>query len=139
MKIKVDTNGKIIEYACDGSEFEDSKNEIIVTLNNDIYNAFIENPESFIYQNNEVINNNLETIIDYTVINPYSTIEALRIQRSRECFSIINRGFLWYNSLTDIQKQELQSWYQKWLDVTETLKVPSKPNWIKEENIYEFT
>ena len=54
----------------------------------------------------------------------------LRSLRQLECFSIINRGTLWYATLTEIQKQELQNWYQEWLDVTETRVVPEKPNWL---------
>lgn len=58
-------------------------------------------------------------------------IETLRRRRASECFPIINRGQLWYNTLTDSQKTELENWYNSWLDVTETLKTPTKPNWIK--------
>lgn len=58
-------------------------------------------------------------------------IEALRQRRASECFPIINRGQLWYKTLTDTQKTELENWYNSWLDVTETLKTPTKPNWIK--------
>ena len=58
-------------------------------------------------------------------------LEALRSKREVECFTIVNRGQLWYNSLTDEQINELNTWYQAWLDVTETLKEPEKPEWIK--------
>ena len=59
--------------------------------------------------------------------------------REEECFVYINRGELWYNKLTEEQKQELESWYQAWLDVTkETNKdengdyiIPQKPSWLK--------
>lgn len=57
---------------------------------------------------------------------------SLREMRKRECFSIINRGQLWYNRLTDAQKAELDVWYNAWLDVTETLVVPDKPTWLEE-------
>ena len=55
---------------------------------------------------------------------------ALRSQRETECFPIINRGQLWYDTLTEEQKAELKEWYIAWLDVTDTLVVPNKPNWI---------
>lgn len=58
-------------------------------------------------------------------------IEALRNKREAECFTIVNRGQLWYNSLTDEQINELNIWYQAWLDVTETLTEPEKPEWLK--------
>jgi hypothetical protein len=32
--------------------------------------------------------------------------------------------------LTDTQKQELQVWYQAWLNVTDTLIEPVKPAWL---------
>jgi hypothetical protein len=58
-------------------------------------------------------------------------LQALREQRESECFSIINRGQLWYNSLTEEQLTELQVWYMAWLDVTETKIIPTKPSWLK--------
>lgn len=58
-------------------------------------------------------------------------LERLRIQRATECFPIINRGQLWYETLTDEQKTELKEWYNAWLDVTETLVVPTKPSWLR--------
>ena len=55
----------------------------------------------------------------------------LRRLRESECFKIINRGILWYNTLTEDQKKELDTWYHQWLDVTETLTVPEVPTWIE--------
>ena len=55
---------------------------------------------------------------------------SLRLRREEECFSIINRGKLWYDTLTEEQLEELNEWYEKWLDVTETLEVPEKPEWL---------
>jgi hypothetical protein len=56
---------------------------------------------------------------------------ALRQLRERECYPIINRGNLWYDTLLDYQKVELQNWYKAWLDVTETFVVPKKPDWVR--------
>ena len=55
----------------------------------------------------------------------------LRAIREQECFSIINRGSLWYATLADEQVEELNKWYQNWLDCTETLEIPKKPEWLK--------
>lgn len=55
----------------------------------------------------------------------------LRNKREIECFSIINRGKLWYDNLTQEQLEELNKWYNDWLNVTETLEEPVKPEWIK--------
>ncbi|MCL2860937.1 MAG: hypothetical protein FWE22_00780 [Firmicutes bacterium] len=57
--------------------------------------------------------------------------EILRSLRQEVCFPVINRGKLWYDSLTNSQHQELKQWYQAWLDVTETLKEPNLPEWLK--------
>lgn len=54
----------------------------------------------------------------------------LRIERRNKCFSVVNRGTLWYNKLTKEQLKELEEWYQKWLDVTVTMQEPKTPNWI---------
>lgn len=63
----------------------------------------------------------------------------LRTRRELECFSVVNRGQLWYETLTQTQKEELNTWYRNWLDITynysegidiETI-IPSKPNWLK--------
>ena len=58
-------------------------------------------------------------------------LAELRYQRDIECFPIINRGILWYDTLTNVQKEELKVWYQAWLDVTETKTIPEKPDFIK--------
>ena len=55
---------------------------------------------------------------------------SLRSQREKACFPYINRGYLWYSKLTKAQKTELSSWYQAWLDITETKIVPETPAWL---------
>lgn len=54
----------------------------------------------------------------------------LRARRETECFPIINRGQLWYDTLIEKQKTELKQWYIAWLDVTDTLVVPTKLSWL---------
>lgn len=67
-------------------------------------------------------------------------LDNLRARREYECFSVINRGVLWYNTLTSEQQQELNTWYQAWLNVPqvyletkptdiETI-IPQKPSWL---------
>lgn len=53
-----------------------------------------------------------------------------RKRREIECFSVINRGILWYNRLTDSQLQELNNWYQCWLDITKTMTIPKVPSFV---------
>lgn len=56
---------------------------------------------------------------------------SLKERRYNECFIIIdNRSPMWYNRLTNEQKQELEEWYQAWLDVTKTKIIPIKPDWL---------
>lgn len=59
-----------------------------------------------------------------------SKLKRLRRQREIECFTIINRGPLWYERLTTGEKEELRQWYQEWLDVTDTLKIPNPPSFL---------
>ena len=75
------------------------------------------------YINNEVV---------YIEENPLSSsvLQQLRSMRQSECFSIINRGQLWYSLLNDSQLKELKTWYQAWLDATETGVIPEKPSWL---------
>ena len=56
--------------------------------------------------------------------------DVLRKRRETECFSIINRGQLWYDTLSEGQRAELQMWYQGWLHITDTLTVPDRPSWL---------
>ena len=74
---------------------------------------------------------------DIKIYIPYSdeTIEEnfvknLRILREEECFSVVNRGILWYDKLSEEEKKELSSWYEAWLNVTETKTIPEKPLWL---------
>ena len=74
------------------------------------------------------------TLTDFTDEVKAKKIEneliALRTRREKECFAIINRGQLWYDTLTDEQKAELNLWYYNWLQVTDTKLIPIKPEWI---------
>ena len=53
-----------------------------------------------------------------------------RRRRELECFPIINRGQLWYDTLSEGQLSELKNWYQAWLDGTHTQTIPEKPEWL---------
>ena len=67
-----------------------------------------------------------------SVLAYYETVKSeLRSIREQECFSIVNRGQVWYDTLTAEQRQELSVWYLAWLNVTETLEIPQKPSWLK--------
>lgn len=77
---------------------------------------------------------------DYTETDEYKAkaeafvaeveLNNLRSRREQECFTVINRGEPWYKRLTEEEKQELETWYQAWLDVTVTKVIPNKPEWV---------
>ena len=54
-----------------------------------------------------------------------------RRRRELECFPIINRGQLWYATLSVKQLAELTAWYTAWLKVTETKTIPERPAWLE--------
>ena len=71
------------------------------------------------------------------IFNKKEQIDALRQQRALECFSVINRGKAWYDLLTLDQETELKQWYRDWLNVTETLIIPSPPAWLNQKLLQE--
>lgn len=70
-------------------------------------------------------------------INKIETADFLRQERKRICFPIINRGKLWYNTLTTEQLSELKQWYFDWLNAPETLKIPIAPEWLNNKIVEE--
>ena len=71
------------------------------------------------------------------IINEKESLDVLRKKREEICFPIINRGKLWYDSLSSEQYQELKDWYKKWLDVTETNIIPETPKWFNDKIVME--
>ena len=79
-------------------------------------------------------------IQDLPELTEEQILDNLRARREYECFSYVNRGVLWYNTLTTEQQQELNTWYKVWLNVPqiyletkptniETI-IPQKPSWL---------
>lgn len=54
----------------------------------------------------------------------------LRAKRQVYCFDLVNRGQVWYDTLTEVQKSELKVWYQEWLDAPQTLIEPNQLDWL---------
>lgn len=121
MKIYIDENNYLKEWALAGDNggFECPDPEDI--------EDFRENWQIYYYDGEKLIKN-LELIPKFNLENQK---EELRKNRNITCFPIINRGILWYNSLTEDQVSELNSWYQAWLDVTDTLEIPEAPIWLE--------
>ena len=90
----------------------------------------IEMPDTFPYVNIEVNGDMVVSMMAGEEIVPELTIEDFRYMREVQCFPVINRGTLWYERLATEQKEELNMWYQAWLDITETKIVPEKPTWL---------
>lgn len=57
-------------------------------------------------------------------------LDQIRKRRETECFSIINRGELWFENLSEAQVLELRVWYTAWLNAPETKTIPPKPEWL---------
>lgn len=88
--------------------------------------SFVENFQAYKYSDGKLVFDE-QKLQD---LNYNKKIEELRQRREVECFSIVDRSKLWYDSLTPYQLSELKEWYDAWLQVTETLKVPEKPEWL---------
>ena len=123
-QILLDENGYIKEYT------------LIGRISNGIdFNNFPEDLNDFKtnYQSYKFIDGSLYKNEDKVLeIKTEQEKENLRSRRKNECFDYINRGSLWYNRLNNKQKQELETWYEAWLNVTDTMEVPEKPNWLKD-------
>lgn len=122
MKIVTDENGYVISYAIIG----DLLNSIEVNapadmeffeLNFRAYKCGVDN--SLVLDEQKLRDLNYD-----------EKVEELRQRREVECFSIVDRSKLWYDSLTPYQISELKKWYDAWLQVTETFKVPERPEWL---------
>ena len=121
MKILIDEN-KYLTCFCIDAELNGG---IEVETPKDI-DAFIDVFTAYRYDNgNLVLDQSRLDALDAERIN-----NNLRHQRDKVCFPYINRGYIWYNKLTDAQKNELDVWYQAWLDVTDTMVVPETPAWL---------
>lgn len=121
MKILIDEN-KYLTCFCIDAELNGG---IEVETPEDI-DAFIDVFTAYRYENgNLVLDQSRLDALDAERID-----NNLRHQRDKMCFPVINRGYLWYSKLTDEQKEELDIWYQAWLDVTTTKIIPSNPEWL---------
>lgn len=71
---------------------------------------------------------------DYDLAHPdvlFSDKQHFNNVREAVCFKVVNRGGLWYDTLTSQEKYDLLQWYIAWLDAWETKVVPETPTWIK--------
>lgn len=60
----------------------------------------------------------------------YTNVEDyLRARRQDECFVVVDRP-LWLDSLEPEKLEEIKAWRVLWLDVTNSLEIPAKPEWL---------
>lgn len=122
MQVILNEQGYVKAYALVGSFGEPS-----VTVDEpDNLDDFENNYGSYYLSDNVLVKSSSKQ----TEIENKRELTNLRYQREKTCFPYINRGYLWYNKLTDEQKEELDSWYQAWLDVTDTKVIPEIPEWL---------
>lgn len=113
-------NGYIENYAIigdlvDGIEVDESVIEDM--------EYFVDNSSAY-----HIVNGKLELDSErLETIKNEIEIEKLRKKRDEECFSYVDRSILWYNNLTNEEKEELSEWYQDWLNVTDTKVIPERP------------
>jgi hypothetical protein len=117
MKTVFINNFNILDY------FKEWENTHPLEISDEEYNKIQEMPFDSLWKWNEELNS-FELITN-------TSDSVLRLRRAQECFPYINRSQLWFNNLTKEQQDELIEWYKAWLDVTETLEIPNKPEWLK--------
>lgn len=121
MKILINED-KYLTCFCIDAELENG----IEVPNPDDLETFIDTFRAYKYENGNLLldEKKLQDVNDARIA------DKLRFKRQKVCFPYINRGYLWYSKLTEEQKVELDSWYQAWLDVTETKLIPDAPKWL---------
>lgn len=98
-----------------------------------IKNNFVDNsiPEDCYINDFDCVDNSYSfNKTKYNARKEKYNLDILREKREVECFPIINRGKLWYDSLNELQLAELDCWYKSWLNVTITKLLPLKPLWL---------
>lgn len=120
MKVNVDENGYVTEWCMvgdnGGAEVEPPED----------FDSFLDCFSGFKLVNGELVKDEEKDTADRLELQR----DDLRKRREAECFPVINRGWIWYSSLTLSQWRELRTWYLAWLNVTSTLTVPNRPTWL---------
>lgn len=122
MQVVTDNNGFVLSFAYIGN------------LVNGIEVPEPENIDQFLHQFYAFQLLDGKLVYNGEAYEAHVTEEAkseLRLRRETECFSIVNRGQLWYEGVSLTQLLELRQWYKAWLNVTETMVVPEKPAWLE--------
>lgn len=110
------------EYFFSNSTGNDSSVSIVDEISDEDYKYLSSTPDSY-----KIVDDKVVMLISIEEIKK----DKIRQSREVECFSVINRGELWYAKLTEEQRAELSTWYQAWLDAPQTKVIPEKLEWIK--------
>ena len=121
MKILIDEN-KYLTCFCIDANLENG----IEVADPDDLESFIDTFRAYKYEDGSLFldEKKLQDVNDARIV------DELRLKRQKVCFPYVNRGYLWYNKLSQAQQCEIDTWYQAWLDVTETRIVPNMPEWL---------
>lgn len=123
MRIEIDSAYRVVQWSVD-----DTKNELLFYVDDKIVPSdFEENAFYYYYKDGKFV---LDKSYKERREKEFSLLR-LRQARHDICFPIINRGALWYDSLSNEQKEELKAWYNAWLNVTETFIEPEMPDWLE--------
>ena len=125
MQVIVNEQGCVDSYALIGG-FESPS--LVVDEPEDIEDFQVNYRSYYLSDGNMLIKNNEKQ----AELENNKVLSNLRSQREKICFPYINRGELWYSRLSNTQKAELSTWYQAWLDITETKIIPETPIWLSE-------
>ena len=122
MKVLLDEKGYVTSFAIegelvDGLELPDPEN----------IDHFTDHFSSYLARDGKIQFDEAQA----AMLAEESEKDILRQRRQTECFSFVNRGQLWYATLSIAQIAELTAWYTAWLKVTETKVVPEKPAWLE--------
>lgn len=122
MQVILDDSNYVSSYATvgqlfDGTEIDAPKNMI----------HFCEHYTAYKLENGELVYDSQKE----DRLRQEELLEELRERRKVECFAYMDRGKFWYDSLTETQLEELNVFYEAWLRVTETLEIPTKPEWLE--------
>lgn len=117
------------------NDFPIENEDMFVEVEDEDYLKSLETADGYAWaiENDKLINK----VFDLSKVKQIN-LETIRKRREAECFSIINRGQLWYKTLTDEQLSELNDWYNSWLNITEENNkdkngdyiIPQKPVWL---------
>ncbi len=124
MKVNLDENGYVREWALVGD------NGGVDVPEPDDLEGFIACAEGYRLKDGVLVKDEAQD----AAVRREKLKTELRARRETECFSVINRGWIWYSSLNLLQWRELKRWYLAWLTVTETLTAPERPAWLDSTN-----